>query len=658
MFKELKLGYKIAAGFMAILILSVILGGIAAFNMLKVNKLASELSNEYVPEVSIINDIYSQYSDTMFDMRGYGYTEDKAMYDEGVIHLENMKAALQEAKQLADTSVNLVKLKAEVGNIEAKVSEYEKMLKETVSKNENMAADRNNLDKAAEAFLESSYKFLTSQNEKMINEINTSAGSAAMTERLKKITTINDILDAGNAIKIAVQKAQAQRDPKIIEDAMANFDTVFSMIERIRTITYRAEDIEALNEVKEAVESYKASVTSLDINWNALQELNIKRAVISEEILKLVEGISEAGISSTMERANTTETTMINSVYVVVTGLIITVAASMILAFIIILSITRPINAAVIELGEGAAQVASASQQLSSASQQLSAANTEQAASIEETSATLEESSSMIQQNNENTRQATMLAAQTKSAADKGNAEMQEMMTSISEIKKSSDQIAKIIKVIDEIAFQTNILALNAAVEAARAGDAGMGFAVVAEEVRTLAQRSAQAAKDTEVIIENNIEMSSKGVEVAGRVGEALKDITAHAKRVNELMDEISAASQEQAQGISQISKAIVQMEKVTQQNAAASEQSASASEQLSAQAETLNDIVDKLLILVEGKRHSVNTKKSSKKLDKAVHKKAEEESTKLNKKGITSVKKHAVNPNDIIPLEDDTAGF
>lgn len=208
----------------------------------------------------------------------------------------------------------------------------------------------------------------------------------------------------------------------------------------------------------------------------------------------------------------------------------------------------------------------------------------------------------MVQQNTENTKQAALLAGQTKAFADKGNSEMVEMTTAMTEIKKSSNQIAKIIKVIDEIAFQTNLLALNAAVEAARAGEAGMGFAVVAEEVRNLAQRSAQAAKDTGEIIERNINLSDRGVEVSNKVGESLAEITIQAQKVNELMDEIAAASQEQAQGILQVNRAISQMENVTQENAATAEQSAASSEELSSQALALQDVVRRLLRLINGR--------------------------------------------------------
>ncbi len=270
-------------------------------------------------------------------------------------------------------------------------------------------------------------------------------------------------------------------------------------------------------------------------------------------------------------------------------------------------NITNPIIRSTNHLAQVTQNVALSSNQLLMSAQQLSQASSEQASAIEETSSTLQESASMLQQNNVNTKQAAQLSEKAKESANKGSNEMQEMMIAMQEIKKSSDQIARIIKVIDDIAFQTNILALNAAIEAARAGEAGMGFAVVAEEVRNLAGRSAQAAKDTTVIIESNIELSSQGVSVAERVCEALTEITAQAKKVNELMNEISNASQEQAQGVEQVNKAIAQMESVTQQNAASAEESASASEELNSQAESMRKIVRELSKLVNGAENVLN---------------------------------------------------
>lgn len=182
---------------------------------------------------------------------------------------------------------------------------------------------------------------------------------------------------------------------------------------------------------------------------------------------------------------------------------------------------------------------------------------------------------------------------------EKGNVALNEMIESMRQINTSSEKIAQIIKVIDEIAFQTNILALNAAVEAARAGEAGMGFAVVAEEVRNLAQRSAQASRDTATLIQDSIASVRDGRARLGQVTGSIRTMTDGAARVKVLIDEVNTASHEQARGVEQIARTVAEMDGVTQTAAASAEQSASASEQLSAQAETMKAMVSRLRTLV-----------------------------------------------------------
>jgi methyl-accepting chemotaxis protein len=264
----------------------------------------------------------------------------------------------------------------------------------------------------------------------------------------------------------------------------------------------------------------------------------------------------------------------------------------------VVRQITTKLRAITASLSDGASQIAAGSSQVSASSQTLALGASEQASSLEETSASAEEITSMTRQNAANTSQVAELMTTVDHRVTEGNSTLGLMIASMKQINESSGKISKIIKVIDEIAFQTNILALNAAVEAARAGEAGMGFAVVADEVRNLAQRSAQAAKDTASLIEESIATSDQGSTQLQKVADVVGSITEAANKVKVLVDEVNIGSQEQAKGIEEIARSLTQMDKVTQGTAAAAEQSASASEEMSAQARSLSHIVDELRIM------------------------------------------------------------
>ncbi len=229
-------------------------------------------------------------------------------------------------------------------------------------------------------------------------------------------------------------------------------------------------------------------------------------------------------------------------------------------------------------------QINSGANQVSDSSQTLAQGSTEQAASMEQVTSTMNEMTSRIHRNAENASQAEGLSEQARNGALKGNEQMREMTLAMEEINASGQNISKIIKVIDEIAFQTNLLALNAAVEAARAGQHGKGFAVVAEEVRNLAARSAKAAKETAELIEGSVIRAENGSRIADKTAEALSEIVTDISKVADFIGEISKASVEQAEGITQVTQGLNQIDQVTQQNTAISEESASAAEELSSQ--------------------------------------------------------------------------
>lgn len=267
--------------------------------------------------------------------------------------------------------------------------------------------------------------------------------------------------------------------------------------------------------------------------------------------------------------------------------------------FWMVRGLTSTLRRTVSELSESSQHLANTSKEVGTYSLSLSRSASEQAASLEETSASTEEIHSMTRSNADNSKQAAARMEEASHRVEDASRALAEMVNSMTEISTSSGKISKIIKVIDEIAFQTNILALNAAVEAARAGEAGMGFAVVADEVRNLAQRSAQAAKDTTQLIEESIQSANKGKLKLDEVAKASSSVNELVKTVAALVQEVRLGSEEQERGIEQIAKAVSQMERVTQQVAANAEEGAAAGEELKRHASTVERTVDALKSLV-----------------------------------------------------------
>jgi len=345
----------------------------------------------------------------------------------------------------------------------------------------------------------------------------------------------------------------------------------------------------ALCDAGNADEAIAYNISSFDPSYNAYA------AIVDKMVNWNFENAKKSGERSdqAVQRADSITTCL--SLAVIVVGIIF--------ATLLVQSLKRVLTRMALSLDENSNQSVAAAGLVSSSSQSLAEGASEQASSLEETSSSLDEMAAMTKRNAENARQANDIAKQAREAANKGVSDMQIMSAAMEAIKVSSDDIAKIIKTIDEIAFQTNILALNAAVEAARAGEAGMGFAVVADEVRTLAQRCAQAAKETAGKIEGAIAKTGQGVEINVKVAAVLNDIVTKVRQVDELVTEVAGASREQTDGITQINSAVGQMDKVTQSNAASAEETAAAAEELNGQAEIMKQSVEELLALVGGNR-------------------------------------------------------
>ncbi|MDI6762194.1 MAG: methyl-accepting chemotaxis protein [Thermodesulfobacteriota bacterium] len=430
------------------------------------------------------------------------------------------------------------------------------------------------------------------------------------------VAKVEEADDTNRMVKLLLEIRRQEKnliireDKKYIEVVKERVNDLKKQANETKAKLKNQDDIKMIDDVLEAVGKYEKA-------FSRLVEI-VGKSMKREERDKLLDAVdkelAEAGrtVEKRCEEALAREkkdmlAEMAWANTLMISGASIAIVLGLLIAFFVTRSITKPINRVVEGLTDGSEQVASASTQVSSASQTLAEGASEQAAGIEETSSSIEEMSSMTKQNADNANQANTLMADTSKVVDEANRSMAELNESMKEISVASEETAKIIKTIDEIAFQTNLLALNAAVEAARAGEAGAGFAVVADEVRNLAMRAADAAKNTANLIEGTVKKIKNGSDIVTKTNGAFTKVAAGAKKVGELVGEISAASSEQAQGVDQINKAVAEMDKVVQKNAASAEESASAAEEMNAQAEVMKGFVGELAAVVGGRNGITN---------------------------------------------------
>ena len=615
----MKLGMKIGLGFTTLLAIAVVLGGVAVWDMKHVEGQSEMLAYEYVPEVEISNNVERFSMMTMYDMRGYGFTQEQKFLDGGFDNLKSVRTYLQQARELADRSEHLVKLKGAVDAVAEKVDKYEVLVNDTIATNKLMDENRAQLDRTAAQYMSTATTYMEAMHQTFEDDLAAGKSAALLQERALKVRLANEVIDLGNDARILAWKAQTMRSPEILQSAYSKFPEIEKRIDRLVGMTKRQMIRDQLNNVRSAGQGYLAALKDFLENWHKNEELAQQRTLVGQEVLEEAKATAMAGMDGTHKIANNAVDALSSATSVMVGGLIFAVILGIGVSVLITRMITKPIirgvefatkvaegdlstqlevttkdevgqlgralNGMVTQLQEIVADVRSAadnvaagSQELSASSEEMSQGATEQAAAAEEASSSMEQMASNIKQNADNAMQTEKIAIKSSEDAKSGGEAVDQTVAAMK-------NIAEKISIIEEIARQTNLLALNAAIEAARAGEHGKGFAVVASEVRKLAERSQNAAAEIS-------ELSSSSVEVAEQAGEMLTKMVPDIQRTAELVQEIAAASKEQDAGADQVNKAIQQLDQVIQQNASASEEMASSSEELSSQAEQLQDTI------------------------------------------------------------------
>ena len=612
--RDWTIGRKLTFGFTAVLVITVALGALSWRNGTNIGGKADILAGEVAPTAVASGDVCMKALNAVFEARGYMLYGREALAEKSLAELEAAGKTLAELEALAE-SRRLDELRKTAASSGSQLEEYAgylgayyDLMRNYSTEGDRMSLLGRDMQNAISAWAGEHYKVLNA-----VTGGDAVDGSAADRGSLGGGTS-EELVRAVRASQIAQTMTE--------QLALARVHTAFVVTRRdqehaaaakeaLQGLMKTAGDAEALaadaaerkriDLVKESITAYQNGVQTL-LNINDGMAANDRtRAPLYNAVLEDAMGQLAGANNQVKATAEETATVVAAGNRITVAGVILAIVVGAGLAFFITRGLTRALSRIASQLGEGANQTSAAAGQVASASQSLAEGSSEQAAAIEETAGSIEEMTAMTRQSASSATETRDITSETTKGAEKGSEAIARMSRAIEDIKHSSDETAKIIKTIDEIAFQTNLLALNAAVEAARAGEAGKGFAVVAEEVRNLAQRSAEAAKNTANLIEDSVQKADAGVQITQEASASFQEISTNIVRVNDLVTGIANSAEEQSTGIEQINQAVSQMDIVTQQNAANAEESSAAAEELSAQAEELNRMVGELVRMVGG---------------------------------------------------------
>ncbi|MFP4104564.1 MAG: methyl-accepting chemotaxis protein [Phycisphaerae bacterium] len=631
MFKNMTVGKKILAGFASLMVLLVI---VATTSYVSLNSASDgfEAYQGQVREADRVVRMQTSLINARLYLSTFLRTEEDADRKKFAAEAENLQTIVKEVREQTTSSARLAK----VERIAEGAAEYRTGaagIDEAIDEQVSLVGE---LTPAGQVVQE------------CLSRI--SAGIGANGKDAEAVRRIGQAGVNASQARFHVARLLDTGNSEHVKDAKAELE---KLVDELKVLNELLPDAQSQREVQKARQSAQLYRDLLDGLGSTVARREAEVAAVAQlgqKIDRLGEEIKDNIKEEQQQLGKEKKAANASAVVFIAVLSVGAVLAGVVLAVLITRGISKTLTRIIDGLSSSSEQTTSAATQVSASSQTLAEGASEQAASIEETTSSVEEMNAMTTQNAANAGEAKSLADEAQRVAEKGTAAMGRMSKAIDDIKTSADETAKIVRTIDDIAFQTNLLALNAAVEAARAGEAGKGFAVVAEEVRTLAQRSAEAAKNTNQLIEESVQNATSGVEINSEVSEVLEQIAGTNRKVNDLVSEIASASNEQSEGINQISLAVGQMDQVTQSNAANAEESASAAEELSAQAEELNAMVEQLRKMVGGKQSGGGFHVDRKRVKSQQH----HATRKPAVSGPSPKQAEKDNPEKMIPMNDD----
>jgi methyl-accepting chemotaxis protein len=586
---------KILLGFAALLVLGAALGWLAVWSMAGVERKGRAVAQEHMPAMELMAKFHRSIDDSAFAAQGYVLTGDEQRLAQCRKALADADRSFADAQALAHGNAALGDLAAALKAIAGDLERYRALPDEAHDALDGMRKTAAELAEAGKSCALNLSLLIDAERSASRRAISGGEAAERITARADALQALSEMDSLLHETEGSYLRARLQRDPKVMLQTIYQFNDLQTRSDDIAPVLSSEREKALLESLRAGVAGYQAAVRKDAELLQRLEALMARQASTADAIRSR----SRAAAQSEMELGGRLSDEAVESLTgarrSVVGGLGVAVLIGLLVSLGISRSISRPVARIVDELAAGARQLAAAAVQLRGGGKSLADGTLRTAAALEETTRNLEGVNHRVRQTAENAGTASGLAAKARLASERGSACMGDMARATKEIKSAADQSARIVKTIEEIAFETNLLALNAAVEAARAGESGRGFAVIAGEIRTLATRVRGEAVRTGELIGNSVASADRGVTLEGRASEALSEIAELHLQAERLTAEIAAASAEQSRALLEVHKAISEIDGISRGNAASAEETAATSQELARQGRSITERIAEL---------------------------------------------------------------